>query len=128
MPCVASKLVLHPSTTSVMDAAVDVGGVAVAVGVDVAACAVNVSVVNGVTLGVSVLTFGVGEAVKTPITTGVAVKTDGCCVNGKNGVGGLPGKGWMIQPLHDASKSAIKMKGVTRFILSPRLHCIPVDG
>lgn len=109
-----------------MAAVVDVGGVDVVVGVEVAACAVFVSVTNGVMLGVRAMTFGVGEAVRvgTPITTGVAVKTDGCCVDGKNGVGGLPGRGWMIQPLHEASKSAIKMKGVARFIFSPPRHCI----
>lgn len=78
-----------------MAGAVDVGGVFVAdaVGVNDAICVALVIVANGVTLGVSVLTFGVGDAVKTPITTGVAVNTFGTCVFGRNGVGGLPGKG-----------------------------------
>jgi hypothetical protein len=88
---------------------------------------VLVSVVNGVTLGVVVLIFGVTDEVAAPITTGVAVKTDGGCVNGAKGVGALPGRGWMTQPLHDDSKSAVTMKGAARFIFSPRPHCILVD-
>lgn len=116
-------LVSHPKTVSAIAAVVE--GVLVREGVSVMAVAV---VPSGVTLAVCVLMFGVGEAVAAPITTGVAVNTDGNCVNGKKGVGALPGSGWMIHPLHDASNSAISMKGVTLLILSPPLHCILDDG
>lgn len=121
-------LVSHPNTVSAIAATVEVGGVFVEVGVGVKAVAVGVTDANGVTLGVSVLMIGVEVKDATPITTGVAVKTNGGCVTGRNGVGGSPGRGWMIQPLHDVRNSASRMKGVTRFICSPLPHCIAVDA
>jgi len=61
------------------------------VGVEVkpAGILVDVNVENGVTemMGCGVATNGV-EVFK-PITTGVAVSTDGVCVYGMNGVGGV---------------------------------------
>lgn len=86
-------LVLHPRTVRVIAAAVEVGGVFVDVGVSVKTVAVGVTDAKGVTLGVSVLMIGVAVNVVTPITTGVAVKTNGGCVTGRKGVGGLPGRG-----------------------------------
>lgn len=82
-------LVLHPSTSTRMD------GVGVEfVGVKVGAPAfVAVDVLVGgtkevaVAIGVEVAICGV--ELDTPITTGVAVKMDGVFVGGRNGVGGL---------------------------------------
>lgn len=101
------------------------------IGVRVGASAVSVGGVNGVTLGVSkgravdVAVFGRGEeaAVYAPITTGVGVNIYGAWVGNVNGVGALPGNGWIIQPLHEDSKNRMRMKGVVRFIIPPRLHC-----
>jgi len=99
-------------------------GVDVLVAVNVTGAAEPVKVGKGVVLGVSVATEGVGVRLATPIINGVGLNTEGVCVNGRNGVGGLPGRGWMIQPLHDASKIAARKNENTRFMFSPLSDCI----
>ena len=76
---------------------------------------------------VAVGKLGVAEALVTPITTGVAVTMDGVEVGGRNGVGGLPGKGWITHPLHELIKTAAKIAGTSLFILSPLDDCIPLN-
>lgn len=83
-------LVLHPRTL-IEIAAAPGWAVSVTVGVSVKPVGVFdcVNAGNGVTeiMGVDVATDGVDEFM--PITTGVAVNTDGVCVYGMNGVGGV---------------------------------------
>ena len=75
---------------------------------------------------VAVGMLGVVDALDTPITTGVAVNMDGVGVSGRNGVGGLPGKGWITQPLHEVNNIATKIVGRILFIFSPLDDCIPL--
>ena len=51
----------------------------------------GVFVGSGVNVWVAMEILGVADA--TPITAGVGVNMDGVYVGGRNGVGGLPGKG-----------------------------------
>jgi hypothetical protein len=41
---------------------------------------------------------------------------DGSGVEGRNGVGGLLGSGWMIQPLHEVNNKVMSSAGKIRFI------------
>jgi hypothetical protein len=50
---------------------------------------------------------------------------DGSGVDGRNGVGGLLGSGWMIQPLQEDSSKAMSSAGKIRFIFSPRCTLYP---
>ena len=68
---------------------------------------------------VAVEMFGVAVALATPMMTGVAVNMDGVDVEGRNGVGWLPGSGWITQPLHEDSKNANRIAGINFFIFSP---------
>ena len=74
---------------------------------------------KGVLLAVEEAITGVAEALVTPITTGVPVNMEGVGVNGRKGVGGLYGKGWMTQPLHEDNRNVIRIAGMIFFISSP---------
>jgi len=74
-----------------------------------------------VTVGVAIP--GVTDALVTPITTGVGVKMDGVGVEGRKGVG--PGRGWMIQPLHDDNRRVNKIDRVIFCIFSPLYSFYP---
>ena len=84
-----------------------------------------VASVVAVAAGVDVDTLGVSVDVA-PITTGVAVNMEGVSVEGRNGVGGLLGSGWIIQPLQADKASAIRIRAKYFFISSPPHHCIPL--
>lgn len=103
-------LVLQPSTSTEMEGPLG-RFVSVSVGVSVIG---GINVFVGAVVAVEM--FGVADTLVTPITTGVAVNIDGVGVEGKKGVGGFPGKGWMIQPLHEVSKTANRNVGTVLFI------------
>jgi len=79
--------------------------------------------VGMIVVAVGVAIPGVADALVTPITTGVGVKMDGVGVEGRKGVG--PGRGWMIQPLHDDNKSVNKIDRVIFCIFSPLYSFYP---
>ena len=111
-----SILVLHPST--LIEIAGPVGElVSVCTGRDVSVC------VGMIVVAVGVAMPGVADALVTPITTGVGVKMDGVGVEGRKGVG--PGKGLMIQPLHDDNRSVKKIDRVIFCIFSPLCSFYP---
>jgi hypothetical protein len=113
---VISILVLHPSTLREIDGPV---GELVSVGIGR-----DVSVFVGtIVVAVGVAIPGVADALVTPITTGVGVKMEGVGVAGRKGVG--PGKGWMIQPLHDDNRSVNKIERVIFCIFSPLCSFYP---
>lgn len=82
-----SMLVLQPNTSTEMDG--PLGGF-VRDGVSEIKTK-GVFVGSGVNVLVAVEMLGVADA--TPITTGVGVNMGGVGVDGRNGVGGLPGNG-----------------------------------
>lgn len=113
-------LVLQPSTSTEMEGPLG-GPVNVRVGVSGLA---GMRVFVGMVVAVGI--FGVADALVTPITTGVEVNMDGVGVRGRNGVGALPGNGWITQPLHEVSKTVSKIVGTILFIFSPPDDCIPL--
>ena len=84
----------------------------------------DISVFVGmIIVAVGVAIPGVADALVTPITTRVGVKMDGVGVAGRKGVG--PGRGWMIQPLHDDNISVNKTDRVIFCIFSPLCSLYP---
>ena len=79
--------------------------------------------VGMIVVAVGVAIPGVADALVTPITTGVGVKMDGVGVEGRKGVG--PGRGLMIQPLHDDNRNANKIDRVIFCIFSPLCSFYP---
>lgn len=115
-------LVLQPSISTPTEGPLG-GLVCVSSGVlDGSKVGAGVAVIKGI--GVNVGTCGVDVALAAT-TSGVAVKMDGVGVEGRNGVGGLKGPGWITQPLHDAKRSIIRIMRVVFFMSSPPYDCTP---